>query len=278
MSGSSEKTLRIAVVAPGRSIDRALAQRAERLVREMFGDEVVLDFHPQCFLSSGHFAGDDAERLAAVVEVANDTDVDAVWFARGGYGACRIAEAAVQQLSSAALGKPWVGYSDTGFLLAALDRTGAQRIAHGPMPIDLGRDGGEAAFMRSLSWIVAQLRSVQPVGEETGPVLALNLTVLSSMLGTPVEPDFEGRELWVEDVGEYMYRIDRTLFHVTSNENVRRCAGIRLGRISDVPDNDPDFGRSAEDVVREWCERAGVPYLGRADIGHDVDNQVVPFR
>ena len=54
-------------------------------------------------------------------------------------------------------------------------------------------------------------------------------------------------------------------------------AGIRLGRCSDVPENDPDFGRTEEEIARYWCERSGIPYLGRADIGHDVDNKVVPF-
>jgi muramoyltetrapeptide carboxypeptidase len=74
-----------------------------------------------------------------------------------------------------------------------------------------------------------------------------------------------------------MYRIDRALFHVTSNPGIRRVEGIRLGRISDIPPNDPDFGQSEEDVTRHWCAVAGIPYLGRADIGHDSDNKVVPF-
>ena len=58
---------------------------------------------------------------------------------------------------------------------------------------------------------------------------------------------------------------------------VRRAAGLMLGRCSLIPENDPDFGRSEEEVARHWCERSGIPYLGRADIGHDVDNKVVPF-
>ncbi len=83
--------------------------------------------------------------------------------------------------------------------------------------------------------------------------------------------------LLLEDVGEYMYRIDRYFFHVTSNPNVQRCAGIRLGRCSAMPKNDPDFGLDEEEVARFWCERSGIPYLGRADIGHDNENKVVPF-
>ena len=107
--------------------------------------------------------------------------------------------------------------------------------------------------------------------------LAFNLTILSQLLGTPLEPDFTGRMLLLEDVGEYMYRIDRYFYHVTSNAAIRRCAGIRLGRCSAVPKNDPDFELNEEQVARFWCERSGIPYLGRADIGHDSDNRVVPF-
>lgn len=274
MSGSSEKTCRIAIVAPGRSIDCALADEARAVVARVCGDAVQLDFHPQCFLTDGHFAGDDDVRLAALVEVANEQEYDAIWFARGGYGACRIAETAIGRMDEAARSKRWLGYSDMGFLLAGLDRAEIGRIAHGPMPIDLSREAGEPAFLRALEWLRGGDAAEQG---RAAPAIALNLTVLGNLLGTGLEPDFAGRELWIEDVGEYMYRIDRALFHVTSSAAVKRCSGIRLGRFSDVPANDPAFNRTDEQVVRYWCERSGIPYLGRADIGHDVDNAVVPF-
>ena len=81
----------------------------------------------------------------------------------------------------------------------------------------------------------------------------------------------------LEEVSEYMYRIDRALLHITSNPMIRGVAGIRLGRCSAIPPNDPDFGQSEEDIAQHWCEISGIPYLGRADIGHDVANKVVPF-
>jgi muramoyltetrapeptide carboxypeptidase len=67
------------------------------------------------------------------------------------------------------------------------------------------------------------------------------------------------------------------MFHISSNANVRQVAGIRLGRCSEVPPNDPDFGESEEEIVRFWCKRSGIPWLGRADIGHDAANRIVPF-
>jgi muramoyltetrapeptide carboxypeptidase len=78
-------------------------------------------------------------------------------------------------------------------------------------------------------------------------------------------------------VAEAMYRIDRALFQITSNAAMRGVAGIMLGRCSAIAANEPDFQKTEEEVARYWCSRSGIPYLGRADIGHDVDNKVVPF-
>ena len=146
------------------------------------------------------------------------------------------------------------------------------------MPVDIFRDDGEKAVKRGLAWLVDGATSVLERGVTPGhPNMAFNLTILSQLLGTPLEPDFTGHVLMLEDVGEYMYRIDRYFYHVTSNPAVRRCAGVRLGRCSAVPKNNPDFGMNEEEVARFWCERSGIPYLGRADIGHDSDNKIVPF-
>jgi muramoyltetrapeptide carboxypeptidase len=108
-------------------------------------------------------------------------------------------------------------------------------------------------------------------------VAAFNITVFSHLLGTAIEPDLSGHVLMLEDVSEHTYRTDRALFHITSSPNASRVAGIRLGRCSLVPENDPDFGETEEDIVRFWCQRAGIPFLGSADIGHDAENKIVPF-
>ena len=81
----------------------------------------------------------------------------------------------------------------------------------------------------------------------------------------------------LEEVSEAAYRIDRMMFHLTGQASIRRVAGIRLGRVSDITPNDPDFGMTPEEIVRYWCARSGIPWLGAADIGHDGDNKVVPF-
>lgn len=267
--------MRIGVVAPSGRFSADAVAPVKALAAAAGAD---IHFHPQCFLTDGHFAGSDAERLAAFVATANDPAFDAIWLARGGYGACRIAEDAVAALDHRARDKIFLGYSDHGYLLAALYRAGFAHVIHGPAPQDIKRKGGDAAVSRALAWMTRRDRAALEPGLVPGERhAAFNITVLGLLLGTPLEPDLTGHILLLEDVAEQAYRTDRALFHITSQPRLRDLGGIRLGRLSEVPPNDPPFGVSAEAIARHWCERAGIPFLGPADIGHDVDNKVVPF-
>jgi len=156
------------------------------------------------------------------------------------------------------------------------DHGAGMEVAWGPMPQDVIRDRGDDAVERALDWLVAR----DPASLESGldgPAMAFNLTVLSMLLGTPLEPDLAGVDLLIEEVSEHHYEIDRLMFHLVASGNVRRVRRIRLGRVSDVPENDPPFGVDEEAIVAAWCARAGISYGGRADIGHDARNRVVPF-
>jgi muramoyltetrapeptide carboxypeptidase len=274
-----EGGLRIGVVAPGARVDLAVAEKVTALATRLYpGRAPEIRFHPQCFLASGHFAGDDDARAQAFIAVANAPDLDALWFARGGYGACRIAEHVLPALDAAARRKVYLGYSDAGALLAGLYKAGFAGLAHGPMPSDLNRGGGEIAVARALAFLTDRAaEALEPTVTPATPTAAFNITVLSNLMGTPLEPDLAGHVLMLEEVSEQMYRIDRSMFHLTSNLGIRRVAGIRLGRCSNIPPNDPAFGQSEEEVVKHWCAVSGIPYLGRADIGHDIDNKIVPF-
>jgi muramoyltetrapeptide carboxypeptidase len=265
--------MRIAVVAPSCPLKREAAERVQAIVAERGDCELMI--HPQCFLSDGHFAGADSVRLSALFDVRADSSFDAVWFARGGYGSNRIAESALTSLPDAARGKLYMGYSDAGFLLAGLHKAGVA-AAWGPMPQDIVREAGETAIHRALNWLVNRdAAAVEP--DIAQPAMAFNLTVLSSLLGTSLEPDLSGVDLMIEEVGEQLYRIDRTMFHLTASRNVRGVARLRLGRVADVIPNDPEFGGDAAAIVEHWCARAGIAFGGAADIGHDALNRVVPF-
>src|SRR3984957_17000860 len=152
---TGKQPLRIAGVAPASRLSPEVPGLVQALAARLYPERTPrLFFHPQCFLSSGHFAGDDAARAAALVEVANSEAHDAVWFARGGYGSGRLIEAALPKLGPVARRKTWLGYSDGGALLAALYSQGFQHLAHGPIPQDILREDGEAAVARALRWLV----------------------------------------------------------------------------------------------------------------------------
>jgi len=265
--------MKIAVVAPSCTLKLEAAERVQAIFRER-GD-CALAVHPQCFLADGHFAEPDEARLAALREVMADPAVDAVWYARGGYGSNRIAAAVLAALPDAARGKTYLGYSDAGFLHAGFHRAGLD-VAWGPMPQDVLRAGGDAAIGRALDWLVGRdPAALEP--DIAAPAMAFNLTVLSNLLGTSLEPDFTGVDLMIEEVSEHLYAIDRAMFHLTGSPNVRRAARLRLGRVGDVLPNDTEFGTDEVAIVEDWCRRSGLTFGGRADIGHDANNRVVPF-
>ncbi len=269
--------MRIGICAPSTPFTRDDAARVSALAANTH-PMAELVFHDQCFAEAGHFAGSDVERLEAFVGLANDSEFEAVWFVRGGYGACRIAQGAVAALKSSAGDKIYMGYSDAGNLLGALYGAQIGRVCHGPMPADIRRDGGAAAVLRALDWMLhASPQSLEPQLQASTKYAAFNLMTLAMMVGTPLMPDLKDHVLILEEVSEYLYGYDRAFFHVTSHLQAAGLSGLRLGRVSDVPENDRPFGENAEEIAQRWCARTGIDYLGRADIGHDADNRIVPF-
>lgn len=264
----------IAICAPATPITRDHASALEELVADEFPMHSVT-FHDQCFELDGHFAGSDLRRLEALLDCANDPAFDAVWFAKGGYGSNRIAEAAVAQMNAAARSKTYVGFSDAGYLLAALYRNGIGQSVHGSMPVSARSERGREAVRRVLRWFAGDNSGLEPSVDGKTPAVAFNLITLSMIAGTPMMPDLTGHVVMVEEVSEHLYSIDRLFFNLAGS--LPRLAGLRLGSVTDVPENYRDFQYSPEEIAKFWCARAGFPYLGRAEIGHTSANRVVPF-
>jgi muramoyltetrapeptide carboxypeptidase len=276
--GLATNAFKIGVVCVSSRFDRSRAEAVEAWMAEHHPErDVAVVFHPSSFSKHGHFAGDDPTRAEAFVEFANDPRIHAVWFARGGYGSCRVAEAIIPRLNAVARKKRYLGYSDAGSLLAGMYKAGFEHLAHGPMASDSVRS--DAAAHGALAWLTrGDTGLLEPsLAIDHRPAVAFNLTILDQLVGTVLEPDLSGHVLMLEEVSEALYRVDRMMFHLTGQASIRRVAGIRLGRVSDITYNEPDFGLTAEEIVRYWCDRSGIPYLGAADIGHDRDNKIVPF-
>lgn len=264
---------KVAICAPATPLKRKYAEAVKAVAAEEFPD-IELHFHEQCFEEDGHFAGSDKVRLDALLECADDPRFDAIWFAKGGYGSNRIAAEFLGRTGDAARDKVYLGYSDCGTLLGALYRSGIGQPVHAPMPVDIKRDRGDEAIRRVLAWMSGDDGGIEP-SLSGRPAVAFNLYTLSMLVGTQFMPPLDGHDVLIEEVGEYEYAIDRLMFHLV--EHLRGVAGIRLGDVSAVPENDRPFGADAEEIVRYWCERYGIEYLGRAAIGHSSANRIVPF-
>ena len=107
---------------------------------------------------------------------------------------------------------------------------------------------------RALAYLIERAQgALEMTVMAEGKFAAFNIMILHSILGTPLEPDLSGHVLMLEELNEYLYRIDRALFHIMASPNIRRVRGIKLGRISSVPENDKPFGASAEEMIKYWC-------------------------
>lgn len=239
--------------------------------------EVELVFHPQCRETDGHFAGSDFRRAEAFLQYANDPGLDAIWFLRGGYGSNRILPMVMPELGRAARAKTYLGYSDAGFLLGALYARRIGHPVHGPMASDIGRHDGEETVARSLGWMARHDRAGLEPRLDGRPAVAFNLSILAGLIGTPWLPDLTDHVLIVEEVSEAMYAVDRMLFQVAHATQLKGIAGLRLGAVSDVQENTPAWGETLDYMMVRWSREMGVPYLGRAEIGHTQTNHVVPF-
>lgn len=272
--------IRIAVIAPSGAVNPDnFAALDKAVAASPVASKVKVTVHPTTRKASGHFAGTDAERLQSFVEVANSPDYDVIWALRGGYGSNRILGELVAGLKEPAKSKTYLGFSDFGFVLAALYQQGFKRLAHAPMPVDaLKEDGGAGAIDRVLRFVTGDLSGLDKA-VKPGPVprFAFNVTVLRSMVGTRWMPDMTDAELFLEDVGEYAYALDRSMWQLAESGLFKRVAGVRLGRFTEEVTNNRDFGTSQPDLVRDWCIKGGAKILGPADIAHDAGNKIVPF-
>lgn len=272
----------VGVVAPARWLEPEKLEAA-KAVLETAGFQVQL--HDQNRLRDDQFAGTDAERAAAFMDFAADPDIKAVMCARGGYGALRMADR-LDYGVIAANPKIYVGYSDITCLLEAIRRKAGLAALHGPMMIDLA-DKPNAANLESLiaaltggdPWAAAATlpppRILRP-GAGEGPLVGGNLTILANMIGTDTDFDAEGAVLFIEDVDEYLYNIDRMLLHLKRAGRMDGLAALLLGSFTSVKDQDTPFGRDVEQIVLDHCGRGRYPIVTGFPCGHGGVNLSMP--
>ena len=266
---------RVALVSPARKISAAeLAPAIATL--ESWGLDVVLG---KSIAGDHHqFAGDDDLRRRDFQQQLDDPAIRAILCARGGYGTARMVDGL--DFTTFAESPKWVaGFSDVTVLNAHLLARGYASI-HGVMPVLFRQAGGERALetlRRALFGEVFQPIEVAPhplnrFGTATGELVGGNLSLLQTITGTPSQASFAGRILFLEDLDEYLYHIDRMLLHLHRSGQLAGLAGLVVGHFSDMRDNTIPFGSTAEEIIDRYAQMYNFPVAYGFPTGHEADN------
>lgn len=269
----------VRIISTARKIEAEKVEEAKKLI-ESWGLRVSYGEH---LLGSHHqFSGSLEQRVYDLQQAINDPLVGMIWLARGGYGTTSL----IDKIDFAQLKMypKWVvGYSDATSLLCHLDRMGFASI-HGPMPVSVGENLPakdlealrQLLFEGSITYPFLPHKLSRP-SAFSGKLVGGNLSVLSSILGSSSVPSFAGRILFLEDLDEYLYHIDRMMLNLKRNGCLEALAGLIVGGLTDMHDNEIPFGMDAEEVINSYVADAGYPVIFGFEAGHVSPNLPLPF-
>lgn len=278
---------RVALIAPaGPLLERDDLTRAQELCRAL-GYDPVLAAH--AYSRHGYLAGTDDQRLADLNGVLQDPGIDAVWCIRGGYGTLRLLDR-VDYEAMARRPKPLIGFSDITALLNAVTRASGVVTYHGPVARAPMPEFSRMHFERVLASSAAPGRLDRlPVpanvlvpqehrivtlagGNAEGPLAGGNLSLLHCLIGTPYFPDLAGAILFLEDVDEDLYNVDRMLAHLRLVGALKGLAGVAVGRFTELDRAARDGALGFDEVLATYLEPLGIPVAYGFPIGH-IDSQ-----
>lgn len=267
---------KIGIVAPARNVTPEEMQYAIDWLKE-HGFEPVYD--DRLFAEHHIFAGDDNFRAAVFQEYLDDEEIDAVWFARGGYGSIRI----IDKLDfTKFLQHPkWLmGFSDTTVFHGKLNRLGIPSL-HSPMPFYFANKTPEAKQSlfdamtgRPLQYEIPS-NPLNRLGKMEGEIVGGNLSVLMGMNGSDIFPETAGKILFIEEVDEYIYHIDRMMRALKRAGKLEHLKGLIVGGLTQIKDNTHPFGQTAEEVIAEAVSEYDYPVCFGFPAGHFDDNRVI---
>lgn len=246
---------------------------------EGWGLEVVVG---QTVSTAYHqFAGDDSLRAADLQWALDDPSIKAVFAARGGYGCVRI----IDQIDFSTFEKQpkWlVGFSDITVLHSHIQRNYKIATIHGQMPksFESGTEASldtlrKALFGDNMDFTYTQSAFPNRPGEATGKLIGGNLAILLSILGSDSDPKYSNKILFIEDVGEAYYAVDRMLWALKRAGKLRKLKGLIVGGFSSMKDNDPAFGQSVEEIVWDKVKEYDFPVAFGYPAGHIDDNHAL---
>lgn len=269
---------RIRIVAPARKIRPAEMAPALKQI-EAWGFEPF--YTDSLWAEQDQFAGEDAVRIADFQAALDDSDCRAILCARGGYGSVRLIDSL--NFEAFANSPKWlIGYSDITVFHLALHNLGWATL-HASMPIDFGRNSEKAltSILQAITGeayeIKADSHPYNKEGQMQGEIVGGNLSMLYSCLGSASSIDTKGKILFIEDLDEYLYHVDRMMCNLKRNGYFEGLKGILIGTLSDMNDNKIPFGEGAEEIVKRHLSDYGIPMAFGVPAGHQADNQSLIF-
>ena len=268
----------IYITAPAKLMDTQAVTYAKKHLEEN-GFKVLIS--KNCLGKHHYFSGTDEERLWDLQFGIDHPDVRAILCARGGYGSIRLVDR-INWANMLREPKWLIGFSDITVFHHRLNKLGVQSI-HGSMPINFEKNT-EAALTTLVntlkgSWPQFLLPSNQSnkVGIATGNLIGGNLSIVYSMLGTDDQYDFEDSILFLEDLGEHYYQVERMFFALKKSGDFQKIKGLIIGGISELEDTDPPLGRTIEEIVLDQLMFTRIPVLFNFPGGHIEDNRAMVF-
>ena len=270
------------VASAGILINRnEIIDEAQKLA-ESWGLKVFIGDH--VFNQNNHFAGTDEERASDFQKALDNPSIKAIWCARGGYGSGRILDK-LDYTKFRASPKWIVGYSDITAFHSHIHNLGFQTI-HAMMATSLSFNLEEteqsietfrkALFGEELSYKISSSK-YNKIGESEGILAGGNLSILQNMLGSVSQLNTDGHILFIEEIGEYKYHIDRMLRGLKRAGYFNSCKGLIIGDISNIKKNTTVWGGSIEDLVLDVVSEFDFPVLFNFPAGHETDNRALIF-
>ena len=263
---------KVVILSPSGKIETQWVEGLKAML-ESYG--LVVSVAEHAFCAKGRFAGTDNDRVQDLQKAINDAQVKAIFCSRGGYGLARIIDKIdFSALKSAA--KWIVGFSDVTALHNALSRVGVASI-HGIMAkhITLKAEGLDNLMTMLFGGEVAYetpAHEFNKVGEAEGELIGGNLSVLYGLRGTPFDLDYKGKILFIEDLGERLYHIDRMMQNLRLGGVFEQISGLVVGQFTDI-DEDDSFSGGVYGVIRDAVKDYNIPVCFNFPAGHVDNNQ-----
>lgn len=271
---------RIRIVSPAGKVKKDKILPGIELLQDE-GFEVVVGRH--VFGKNFQYSGTDPQRAADLQEAINDPETRAIICARGGYGSLRIIEKI--DFSPLLRNPKWmVGFSDVTAFHLILNKLGIASI-HGAMPgFFLDDNKPSKSFFSLMELLSSGSSDVKIQAEETnrsgscsGELVGGNLSLVYSLQGTPWQLETSGKILFIEDISEYLYHLDRMMQNLRLAGQLKNLAGLVVGGFTDMKDNDSPFGKSAYEIILEAVQDYQFPVCFNFQAGHIPKNLALMF-